>query len=53
MKKVKISLIFIIRLLGTSVYVVQVISGEIIVVGVYCMIKLDSKLIWMKRDKWI
>ena len=45
MKKEKISLIFIVRLLGTSVYVVQVISGEIMVVSVYYMIKLDLKLI--------
>ncbi len=51
MKKEKISLIFVIRLLGTSVHVVQVISGEIMVVGVHCMIKLDLKLIWIKRDK--
>ena len=45
MKKEKISLIFVIQLLGTSVHVVQAVSGEIMVVGVHYMIKLDSKLI--------
>ena len=51
MKKEKISLIFVIQLLGTSVHIVQVASREIMVVSVYYMIKLDLKLIWMKRDK--